>query len=151
MALLRAATDQLLSAKVAPWMQHGFRIVSRSFAAQAEPVQEDDGAYVVTARTVRVLLCSAGLLFRYPCIIVAVFMLVFAYCTRSCQHLQSCLAKASAVAAEPTDHPWRIPTLEGSSCRLICCMRCCRRCYRDEGHTAAWCSHVPGHAGDHTP
>lgn len=60
MALLRAATDQLLSAKSAPWMQRGRRIISRSFAAQAEPAEEDDGAYVVTARTVRVLLSSTG-------------------------------------------------------------------------------------------
>jgi hypothetical protein len=48
MALLRAAKDQLLASKSAPWLQGGFRILSRSFAAQAEPIEDDEGAYVVT-------------------------------------------------------------------------------------------------------
>lgn len=41
--LLRAAKEQLLASKSAPWLQNGLRVVSRSFAAQAEPVEDDDG------------------------------------------------------------------------------------------------------------
>lgn len=50
MALLRAAADQLLTQRTAPWLQSGLRILSRSFAAQAQPVDEEEGAYVVTGR-----------------------------------------------------------------------------------------------------
>lgn len=56
--LLRAAKEQLLACKSAPWIQDGLRVVSRSFAAQAEPVEEDEGAYVVTAWID--FLCSAA-------------------------------------------------------------------------------------------
>lgn len=58
--LLRAAKEQLLASKSAPWLQNGLRVVSRSFAAQAEPVEEDEGAYVVTAWIH--FLCSAACL-----------------------------------------------------------------------------------------
>lgn len=47
--LLRAATDQLLGgSRTAPWLQSGLRELSRSFAAQAEPVEDEEGVYVVT-------------------------------------------------------------------------------------------------------
>jgi hypothetical protein len=48
MALLRAAKDQLLAGKAAPWLHAGLRNVSRSYAAQAEPLEDEEGAYVVT-------------------------------------------------------------------------------------------------------
>lgn len=48
MALLRAAKEQLVAPRTAPLLQSGLRLLARSFAAQAEPVEEDEGAYVVT-------------------------------------------------------------------------------------------------------
>jgi hypothetical protein len=48
MALLRAAKDQLLAGKAAPWLHAGLRNVCRSFAAQAEPLEDEEGVYVVT-------------------------------------------------------------------------------------------------------
>jgi len=63
MALLRAASEQLLSSRTAPWIQRGLGALSRSFAAQAEPVEEDEGTYVVTdgesSDTHMQLVCSA--------------------------------------------------------------------------------------------
>lgn len=53
MALLaRAAKEsQLLAVKAAPWLHAGLRSVSRSFAAQAEAVEDEEGAYVVTGNS----------------------------------------------------------------------------------------------------
>lgn len=48
MALLRAASEQLLGSRAAPWIQRGLGTLKRTFAAQAEPLEEDEGTYVVT-------------------------------------------------------------------------------------------------------
>lgn len=82
MALLRAAKDQLLAGKAAPWLHAGLRNVCRSFAAQAEPLEDEEGVYVVTGpahksqSTCRVVDPQRLLL---PCIIHAcsVYSLVF--------------------------------------------------------------------------
>jgi hypothetical protein len=49
MALVRAACEQLLSAgRAAPWLRGGARLLSRQFSAQAEPVDDEEGVYVVS-------------------------------------------------------------------------------------------------------
>lgn len=56
--LLRAVKQQLLGGKAAPWMQQSSNVLSRAFSAQAEPLEEEEGMYVVTGVSVYVSSCK---------------------------------------------------------------------------------------------